>query len=290
MHIKAYIRYLVVFLVLFGLHSCQLFVSTEPNKEAVARVGRSFLYAADLPDFSYLSDSQAIKEAKDRYIEDWAIKQLMFQNALTNLPEDVQWQLNQLVENYRTDLYTKSYFDLISFDPTDTVISEEELQLLYEREQQSLLLDQDLVKLRYIALNQSYSKPDEVMNRFKRYNEEDQRFIDSLGRHNYLKDVQLNDSVWLKSSAIAKRINPITYQNVADYLQAYQFFDIRDSTGFYFGQVLDTRKKGDIAPYIFALIELKQIVQNRKRFERLERQKQGMVSEAIRKNTYETYE
>ena len=181
MHIKAYIRYLVVFLVLFGLHSCQLFVSTEPNKEAVARVGRSFLYAADLPDFSYLSDSQAIKEAKDRYIEDWAIKQLMFQNALTNLPEDVQWQLNQLVENYRTDLYTKSYFDLISFDPTDTVISEEELQLLYEREQQSLLLDQDLVKLRYIALNQSYSKPDEVMNRFKRYNEEDQRFIDSLG-------------------------------------------------------------------------------------------------------------
>lgn len=290
MHIKAYIRYLVVFLVLFGLHSCQLFVSTEPNKEAVARVGRSFLYAADLPDFSYLSDSQAIKEAKDRYIEDWAIKQLMFQNALTNLPEDVQWQLNQLVENYRTDLYTKSYFDLISFDPTDTVISEEELQLLYEREQQSLLLDQDLVKLRYIALNQSYSKPDEVMNRFKRYNEEDQRFIDSLGRHNYLKDVQLNDSVWLKSSAIAKRINPITYQNVADYLQDYQFFDIRDSTGFYFGQVLDTRKKGDIAPYTFALIELKQIVQNRKRFERLERQKQGMVSEAIRKNTYETYE
>ena len=131
MHIKAYIRYLVVFLVLFGLHSCQLFVSTEPNKEAVARVGRSFLYAADLPDFSYLSDSQAIKEAKDRYIEDWAIKQLMFQNALTNLPEDVQWQLNQLVENYRTDLYTKSYFYLISFDPTDTVISEEELQLLY---------------------------------------------------------------------------------------------------------------------------------------------------------------
>ena len=290
MHIKAYIRYLVVFLVLFGLHSCQLFVSTEPNKEAVARVGRSFLYAADLPDFSYLSDSQAIKEAKYRYIEDWAIKQLMFQNTLTNLPEDVQWQLNQLVENYRTDLYTKSYFDLISFDPTDTVISEEELQLLYEREQQSLLLDQDLVKLRYIALNQSYSKPDEVMNRFKRYNEEDQRFIDSLGRHNYLKDVQLNDSVWLKSSAIAKRINPITYQNVADYLQAYQFFDIRDSTGFYFGQVLDTRKKGDIAPYTFALIELKQIVQNRKRFERLERQKQGMVSEAIRKNTYETYE
>ena len=290
MHIKAYIRYLVVFLVLFGLHSCQLFVSTEPNKEAVARVGRSFLYAADLPDFSYPSDSQAIKEAEDRYIEDWAIKQLMFQNALTNLPEDVQWQLNQLVENYRTDLYTKSYFDLISFDPTDTVISEDELQLLYEREQQSLLLDQDLVKLRYIALNQSYSKPDEVMNRFKRYNEEDQRFIDSLGRHNYLKDVQLNDSVWLKSSAIAKRINPITYQNVADYLQAYQFFDIRDSTGFYFGQVLDTRKKGDIAPYTFALIELKQIVQNRKRFERLERQKQGMVSEAIRKNTYETYE
>ncbi|MDA0380246.1 MAG: hypothetical protein O3A09_03290 [Bacteroidetes bacterium] len=248
------------------------------------------MYAADLPNFNYLLDSQAIKEAKNQFIQDWAIKQLMVQNTLDNLPEEVQWKLDQLVENYRIDLYTKSYFDLISFNPADTLIGENELQELYDREQQSMRLDQDIVKLRYIALNATYTKPDEVMNRFKRYNKEDQRFIDSLGVHNYLKEIQLNDSVWLKSSAIAKRINPITYQNITNYLQDYQFFDIRDSTGFYFGQVLDTRKKGDIAPYAFAQIELKQIIQNRKRFDRLERQKQDMVSEAIRKKNYETYE
>ncbi|MFM1807325.1 MAG: hypothetical protein RLZZ242_50 [Bacteroidota bacterium] len=290
MRFNATLRFLFYALLVINLQACNLFVTAEPNKEAVARVGRSFLYAADLPNFNYLPDSAAINEAKRVYIENWAIKQLLFQNALTNLPEDLQYELNRLVENYRTDLYTKSYFDLISFDPTDTLISEEELQSLYEREMQSLLLDQDILMMRYIALNTTYTKPDEVMNRFKRYNEDDQRFIDSLARHNYLKDKQLNDSVWLKSSAIAQRINPITYQNVSEFLLPYQFFDIRDSTGFYFGQVLDTRKKGDIAPYAFALVELKQIVQNRKRFERLERQKQAMVTEAIRNKTYETYE
>ena len=80
--------------------SCALFVSEEPNQEAVARVGRSYLYAVDLPDFSYLSDEQAIKEAREAYISEWAVKQLMFQNALYNLPEEVQRDLDRLVEAF----------------------------------------------------------------------------------------------------------------------------------------------------------------------------------------------
>jgi len=236
------------FLLLF-LSSCDLIVSEEPNAETVARVGRYVLYKSDLPDFSYLADSLSIVSAEYDFIESWAAKRLSLENALNYLSESDQWELDRMVENYRIELYTQAYYNTIASIGNDTLIEEEALRALYDKEKSSLLLDEDLIKLRYIALSSSYTKPDEIEERFKRYNETDRLFIDSLSSHNYLTEVYLNDSLWVRSSSIIERIRPLTYQNAKSYLKPYQFFSLQDSIGYYYGQVLDTRKKGDIAPF-----------------------------------------
>jgi hypothetical protein len=276
------------FLLLF-LGSCNLIVSEEPNAEAVARVGRYVLYESDLPDFSYLADSLSIVSAEYDFIESWAAKRLSLENALNYLSESDQWELDRMVENYRIELYSQAYYNTVATINKDTVVEEDALLELYEKEKSSLLLDEDLIKLRFIALGSSYTKPDEIEERFKRYNEEDRLFIDSLRSHNYLTEVYLNDSLWVRSSSIIERIRPLTYQNAKSYLKPYQFFSLQDSIGYYYGQVLDTRKKGDIAPFTFAELELQQILDNRSQFDRIDNIQKQLLKDALRKGDFEIF-
>jgi len=276
------------FLLLF-LGSCDLIVSEEPNAEAVARVGRYVLYESDLPDFSYLADSISIVSAEYDFIESWAAKRLSLENALNYLSKSDQWELDRMVENYRIELYTQAYYNTVASIGKDTLIEEEALRELYEKEKSSLLLDEDLIKLRFIALSSSYTKPDEIEERFKRYNEEDRVFIDSLSSHNYLTEVYLKDSLWVRSSSIIERIRPLTYQNAKSYLKPYQFFSLQDSIGYYYGQVLDTRKKGDIAPFTFAESELQQILDNRNQFDRIDNIQKQLLKDALRKGDFEIF-
>lgn len=279
---------LASFLLLF-LGSCDLIVSEEPNAEAVARVGRYVLYKSDLPDFSYLADSLSIVSAEYDFIESWAAKRLSLENALNYLSESDQWELDRMVENYRIELYSQAYYNTVATIDKDTLVEEDALLELYEKEKSSLLLDEDLIKLRFIALGSSYTKPDEIEERFKRYNQEDRLFIDSLRSHNYLTEVYLNDSLWVRSSSIIERIRPLTYQNAKSYLKPYQFFSLQDSIGYYYGQVLDTRKKGDIAPFTFAEIELQQILDNRNQFDRIDNIQKQLLKDALRTGDFEIF-
>lgn len=276
------------FLLLF-LGSCDLIVSEEPNAEAVARVGRYVLYRSDLPDFSYLADSLSIVSAEYNFIESWAAKRLSLENSLNYLSESDQWELDRMVENYRIELYSQAYYNTVATIGKDTLVEEEALRELYEKEKSSLLLDEDLIKLRFIALSSSYTKPDEIEERFKRFNQEDRLFIDSLNSHNYLTEVYLNDSLWVRSSSIIERIRPLTYQNAKSYLKPYQFFRLQDSIGYYYGQVLDTRKKGDIAPFTFAESELQQILDNRNQFDRIDNIQKQLLKDALRKGYFEIF-
>lgn len=276
------------FLLLF-LGSCDLIVSEEPNAEAVARVGRYVLYRSDLPDFSYLADSLSIVSAEYNFIESWAAKRLSLENSLNYLSESDQWELDRMVENYRIELYSQAYYNTVATIGKDTLVEEEALRELYEKEKSSLLLDEDLIKLRFIALSSSYTKPDEIEERFKRFNQEDRLFIDSLNSHNYLTEVYLNDSLWVRSSSIIERIRPLTYQNAKSFLKPYQFFSLQDSIGYYYGQVLDTRKKGDIAPFTFAESELQQILDNRNQFDRIDNIQKQLLKDALRKGYFEIF-
>ena len=276
------------FLLLF-LGSCDLIVSEEPNAESVARVGRYVLYRSDLPDFSYLADSLSIVSAEYNFIESWAAKRLSLENSLNYLSESDQWELDRMVENYRIELYSQAYYNTVATIGKDTLVEEEALRELYEKEKSSLLLDEDLIKLRFIALSSSYTKPDEIEERFKRFNQEDRLFIDSLNSHNYLTEVYLNDSLWVRSSSIIERIRPLTYQNAKSFLKPYQFFSLQDSIGYYYGQVLDTRKKGDIAPFTFAESELQQILDNRNQFDRIDNIQKQLLKDALRKGDFEIF-
>lgn len=187
---------LIIFTVLvLAFQSCELFLNnTSEADNIVARVGEEYLYENDIPDFSYVKDSLELFKTRRAFIEDWATKQLLFDDAVINLPKQKKAELDRLVDQYRNDLYTKYYYDLLVDDQSiDTLINELELIQLHEKERKNFVLEDDIYRLRFLSLDTSYSRVAEVKKALIQFSANDSVFLDSLLTHNYLIDANLDE-------------------------------------------------------------------------------------------------
>ena len=108
------IRFLLAILLL-SLSSCQLF-NQEQKPESVARVGKSYLYKSDiadlLPEGTTKEDSLVIVQ---NFINRWATQKLLINAAELNITKEEQIAFDELIQQYKVDLYTKAYLeDLVS--------------------------------------------------------------------------------------------------------------------------------------------------------------------------------
>ena len=122
------------------LVSCSSYWKSKEEDQAVARVGDQYLYRDDLSELrtDNLSREDSISFVTN-YINTWAIKQLLLSKARINLPEERLREFERLVEEYRTDLYTRAYKEALVLQAEDTVISPEELEGYYERQKGRIL-------------------------------------------------------------------------------------------------------------------------------------------------------
>ena len=119
----------------FSLFIIFIFVSCEQlynvaNDTVIARAGNSYLYYSELNDNITIFSSQndSVLQAEN-YIDRWARKQLLFDQAIINLDLDTQQDLDELVNTYRSDLWSRTYKESIVKSSIDTLISKEEIQM-----------------------------------------------------------------------------------------------------------------------------------------------------------------
>ena len=245
----------------------------------------------DIPDFSYIKDSLELFKTRRSFIEDWATKQLLFDDAVINLPKQKKEELDRLVKQYQYDLYTKYYYDLLVDDQSiDTLINDDELLALHEKERKNFVLEDDIYRLRYLSLDTSYSRVDEVKKALIRFSVSDSVFLDSLLTHNYLIDANLDDRKWFTSRSLFMTVPALKEVNKRR-LQSNQYvFDLRDSSGIYLGKVSEALTAKSIAPYEFVAPELRKILFNRKKFELLKKLKKDATNQAKNERKFEIYD
>ena len=108
--IKKVYPILVIGMLALVLSSCSDLFKKEVKKNPIARVGESYLYQEDLAPLitENMSKGDSASFAVN-YINNWASKQLLLSKAKINLSEEKLAQYNVLVDDYRTDLYTRAY-------------------------------------------------------------------------------------------------------------------------------------------------------------------------------------
>lgn len=91
-------KLIIITAMVLTLASCEMFVSnTSEADNVIARVGEEKLYEIDIPDFSYIKDSLELFKTRRAFIEDWATKQLLYDDAVINLPKQKKEELDRLV-------------------------------------------------------------------------------------------------------------------------------------------------------------------------------------------------
>ncbi|NDE30048.1 MAG: peptidyl-prolyl cis-trans isomerase, partial [Flavobacteriia bacterium] len=103
---KYIIKYTLFLIFTLGA-SCSQW--SPQQDDVVARVGTLYLYRSDiekaLPQFSTSQDSTMKTRA---FIDQWARKQIIVQQAKFNLPETKILGIEELVDQYRIELYANT--------------------------------------------------------------------------------------------------------------------------------------------------------------------------------------
>lgn len=267
--------------------SCN-FLDEPVEKKVIARVNGAYLYEEDVA--SLISDNTSPEDSAllvSNFITRWATQKLLLDRARVNLSEEQQQEFDRLVENYQNELYAKAYTDAIVARQLDTTIGMEAARAYYEENGENFLLNENLVKLRYINLTKDNKDFESIKTRFQRFDEEDREAL--LDMAIQFNSYSLNDSVWVKTKQVYDKIRPLTPQDNPEFLKNRNFLQLEDSLGVYLISVEDVKLRNEQAPLEYSLPNIKQILLNKRKLELIKKLEKDIIQDAIKNDKFEIY-
>jgi len=281
-------------LVILGLviagfsSSCEYFKTTKPAGKPVARVGNDYLYQSDIEELIVpgmsAEDSTLVVSS---FITRWATQKLLMKGAKLNISVDEQQRLEDLVAQYKSDLYAQAYKDALVARNMDSAVTDTEAIAFYENNTENFKLNEELLKLRYIQLNENDYNIETIKSKFIRFNKDDQRYLDSIAVQ--FKAHYLNDSTWIRLDKVVATIPPVNMENSDRLLNKTDFIQLRDSLGLYLIAVKDRLKRNDEAPLEYVKPTVKQILLNRRKLELIKELEKDITKDAIKNKQFEVY-
>ena len=284
---KHTLNFLLVLCFLTFLQSCNYHEETE-EREVVARVNENYLYKEDVQALigENVTEEDSILIVSN-FITRWATQQLLIDRAKFNLSSEVQKEFDELVKNYKNELYTKAYADALVAKKLDTSFNEGEIESYYEEHLENFRLNEDLVKLRFINLDKNSLDFKDIKRKFIRFNEEDKADLDKISLQ--FKAFSFNDSVWVSTSSVFNRIGPLSDSNKTQLLKKSNFLELEDSLEVYLVYVNDVLLRNDQAPLEYANPTIKQIILNKRKAELVKELEKDITRDAIENKQFEIY-
>lgn len=280
---KSLCALLVVFLA-----SCNYFTK-EGNPEAVARVGTSYLYAAELdslvPNNTSKADSAIIIKS---YINRWVTQKLLIKAAEQNLDDAKKEEFNALIKQYKNDLYTKAYIEKMVQTTVDTVISESELKKYYIDNKENFKTNGTIVQLRYLHLAKDHPKIATIKSNFINFKKSDAAFWRTYQMQ--FKNSALNDSVWVSLNEVYRKLPFINPENRDKYISEGMSFEKQDSLNdIYLVKIKKVINRNQISPFEYLKPTLQQVILNRRKLELIKKFEKEITDDAIKNKDYEVY-
>ncbi|TXE16954.1 peptidyl-prolyl cis-trans isomerase [Psychroserpens burtonensis] len=267
--------------------SCDFFKEAD-DRIPIARVDEMYLYEEDIKDLvAKGTPPNDSLQMVNSFINRWATQQLLLDGAERNLSEEKQIDFNKLIQQYKNDLYTKTYLEALVKKSIDTFVNNAQATAVYEANQETFKLNEELVKFRYITISQNAINEDDIKKRFKRFNTADKRFLDSISVQ--FKSYSLNDSIWIKASQITEKIRVLNSENKKELLKKSNFIQLKDSLDLYLMQIKDVLYQNDLAPQEYVKPTIKQIVINKRKLELIKQLEKDITKDAIKNKQFEVY-
>ena len=271
---------------LIVLCSCD-FINQDNLDTPIARVNDSYLYQKDIKNLIFENTSKDDSTLiVANFINRWATKQLLIDQSIINLTQEKQDAYNNLVNQYKTDLYIEAYKSSIVAKRLDSIITFEELEKFYNQNKENFKLNDDLLKIRYIHIDENFSNTKELVEKFKRFDSIDKNELTKLSIK--FKAFNLNDSIWIKNDLLIG-VLPVLKQNNIQVLKKTNFTQLQDSLGVYLVKIEAVLKTNDIAPLSYVKPTIEQIVINKRKQEILKKIEKEITIDAIKNKNFELF-
>jgi hypothetical protein len=266
--------------------SCN-YLTQDASIIPIARVNDSYLYNEDIIDL--ISENTTKDDSTlivNNFINRWATKQLLIDQSMINLSQEKQDFFNEMVSQYKTDLYTEAYKSSIISKQLDTVILKKEYEDYYNLNKRNFKLNDELLKVRYIQVDKNFLDLKALEKKFKRYDSIDKKDLTNLSIK--FKSFNLNDSIWIKSNVLIGRL-PVFKEENLKVLKKPNYTQLQDSLGVYLIKIEATLKTNDIAPLSYVRPTIEQIILNKRKQDLLKKIQKDITIDAIKNKKFEIF-
>ena len=263
------------------------FLEPKSNKVPVARVNDTYIYQEDIQDLiSQNTTKQDSISIVANYIQRWATQQLLIDQANINLPRQQIEDYQQMVTQYRNDLFAQAYKGAIVSKLLDSTITQEEYGLFYQQNKANFTLKEEIFKLRYIHLDASFPSISETKKKLRRFDTEDVAALQDSSLE--YKGANFNDSVWVKKETLLRQL-PVIRTNESKVLKKATFSQLEDSLGVYLLKIKDVLSPNQIAPLQYIKPIIKEIILNKRTLELVKELEKDITKDAVKNKNFEVY-
>ena len=276
------LRTLLIFLLL--LLSCDF--NYESNDNIVARAGEKTLTNEELikklPKIINSEDSLIIS---NKIINDWALNQLLIKNAEINLSIKEVEKIEKISREYYNDLLISTYKNKVASYNSDTLVLDDEISEYYNSNFDNFLLYEDIIKGRYVRLNKNNFNLNEIKRRFRRFNEQDLTFFDSISLQ--LLNYSLNDSTWVNKDLFFNKIPVLKDEEIERIVKKTLYVVKEDSLDVYLIKINDFIGINDKAPLDYIYYRIEELIKNKKKVDFIKKFETETIENAKLENNFE---
>lgn len=276
------LRTLLIFLLL--LFSCDF--NYESNDNIVARAGEKTLTNEELieklPKIINSEDSLIIS---NKIINDWALNQLLIKNAEINLSSEEVEKIEKISSEYYNDLLISTYKNKIASYNSDTLVLDDEISEYYNSNFDNFLLYEDIIKGRYVRLNKNNFNLNEIKRRFRRFNEQDLTFFDSISLQ--LLNYSLNDTTWVNKDLFFNKIPVLKDEEIERIVKKTLYVVKEDSLDVYLIKINDFIGINDKAPLDYIYYRIEELIKNKKKVDFIKKFETETIENAKLENNFE---
>jgi len=267
------------------LASCNWY-KEDASENAIARVGDVYLYQdkleAKMPLGLEKTDSLLFVQ---NYINEWAKQQLLVDGATQNLDEKTLLEFDVLINQYKSDLYSNAYLEALVSKSIDTVVKNKVAERYYTTNNDVFKLNENLLQIRYVALDKDRRDKDDIVKRLKRFDSLDRVVLDSIKVK--FKSYAFNDSIWVKTNQVINKLPVFTSENREELLKKSNFLQLTDSLDLYLVQIKDVLLRGETAPLSYVRPTINQVIINKRKVDLLKNIEKDITKDAIKNKQFE---
>lgn len=232
--------------------------SVKNAEKPLAKAYGEELRIENLEDFTKLNlhGKDSLNQLK-MLVNDWLLKKIQLKEA-EKLDQINMAKIDAMVEAYKNELKIHAFEEDYVNKNLDTVISEQEMNLYFEKNSQNFQLGSNLVRLIFVKSLEENKDLGEIKKLIQSDEKSDLEELNVICK-NTCENWFLEPSTWLNFDDVIKEI-PIKTYDAIQFLQNNKYVEIKEGPYIYLVSIKEYKIKNSASEYKFEKEKIRKII------------------------------